>query len=68
MKTVLDKYTEQISKICSRAYTKQQGQLTPAQKKGMAYYRASIQTLQALIDAPTPEWVGLTFLHPQRLR
>ena len=34
--------------------------LTPAQSKGYAYYRAAIQTVQALIDAPTPEWVGAT--------
>ena len=68
MKKVLDKYTEQISKICSRAYAKQQGQLTPAQKRGMSFYTAAIETIQALIDAPTPAWVGLKFMHPQRTR
>jgi hypothetical protein len=61
MKKVLDRYTEQISKIYSRAQRRQQGKLTAAQQKGIAYYRAAIETVQALIDAPTPAWVFLKF-------
>lgn len=61
MKKVLEQYIEQISRINGKAYYKQNGYLTMAQKKGIAYYRAAIQTLQTLIAAPTPEWVGLRF-------
>jgi hypothetical protein len=35
--------------------------MTQAEKKGVAYYRQSAQRVQALIEAPTPEWVGLQF-------
>jgi hypothetical protein len=41
--------------------------LTPAQRKGYAYYRAAIQTVQALIDAPKPVWVDLKFAKSIRL-
>ena len=32
--------------------------LTPAQSKGLAHYKAAMETVQALIDAPTPTWVA----------
>ena len=41
--------------------------LTPAQSKGYAHYRAAIQTVQALIDAPKPIWVDLKFEKSRRL-
>jgi hypothetical protein len=34
---------------------------TLAQQKGIAYYTAAAERVQALIDAPTPEWVTLQF-------
>jgi hypothetical protein len=67
MKKVLVQYQRQVCKIYSRAHTKQQGTLTAAQQKGVAYYRAAIQTLQALIDAPKPAWVDLCFTKSTRL-
>ena len=35
--------------------------LTQAQKEGIAYYKAAAARVQALIEAPTPVWVGLQF-------
>ena len=61
MKKVMEQYAEHISRIHSKAYYKQHGYLTAAQKRGMSFYTAAIETVQALIDAPTPEWVGLQF-------
>jgi hypothetical protein len=68
MKKVLVQYQRQVCKIYSRAHSKQQGTLTYAQQRGVAYYRAAIFLLQNLIDSPTPAWVGLVFTHPQRTR
>jgi hypothetical protein len=61
MKKVLVQYQRQVCKIYSRAHTKQQGTLTTAQQKGIAYYRAAIQTLQVLISAPRPAWYDFKF-------
>ena len=68
MKKVMEQYAEHISRIHSKAYYKQHGYLTAAQKRGMSFYTAAIETIQALIDAPTPAWVGLKLMHPQRTR
>jgi hypothetical protein len=66
MKKVMEQYAEHISRIHSKAYYKQHGYLTAAQKRGMSFYTAAIETVQALIDAPTPEWVVLKFKTSRR--
>jgi hypothetical protein len=67
MKKVLEQYKEHAFRILMKA--KKRGDvdpegssvLTPNERKGYAYYRAAIQTLEALINAPQPAWVGLAF-------
>jgi hypothetical protein len=67
MQKILEQYKDHAFNILFLA--KKKGQvnaagesiLTPAQHRGYAYYRAAIHTLQALIDAPTPAWVGVKF-------
>jgi hypothetical protein len=67
MKKVLEQYAKHIHRIQNKAV--QQGRLlTYEQHKAVAYYLAAAELVQALIDAPTPEWVGLKFMHPQRTR
>ena len=61
MKKVLVQYQRQVCKIYSRAHNKQQDVLTVAQQKGVAYYCAAFETLQALIDAPRPAWYDFHF-------
>ena len=67
MQKVLEQYKEHAFNILFRAKkrgsinTNGESVLTPAQRKGYAYYRAAIQTLQALIDAPRPAWYDLKF-------
>lgn len=58
---VLDQYVQAMIRIYSKALRNQNGALTEAQKKGIAYYTAAAERVRALIDAPTPEWVGLKF-------
>jgi hypothetical protein len=53
MKKVLEQYAKHITRILTKA----QGNLTYAQKKGLAYYTVAAERIQALIDAPTPAWV-----------
>jgi hypothetical protein len=67
MKRVLEQYAKHIHRIQNKA-VQQDRLLTYGQHKAIAYYLAAAQTLQALIDAPIPEWVGLKFMHPQRTR
>ena len=66
MKKVLEQYKDHAQNILHKVSVTQV--FTAKQRKGYAYYRAAIESLQALIDAPTPEWVGLKFTHPQRTR
>jgi hypothetical protein len=66
MQKVLAQYAEHISRVYTKAHTKQGGILTEAQKKGIAYYRAAAERVQALIDAPTPAWVLLQFTPKRR--
>lgn len=61
MNKVMEHYVDAISGIVKRAARRKQSALTPAQQKGIAYYRAAIQTLQTLIDAPTPVWYSVQF-------
>lgn len=66
MQKVMEQYAEHISRIHSKAYYKQHGYLTAAQKRGMSFYAAAIETVQVLIDAPTPEWVAFKFKTSRR--
>ena len=59
MKKVLEQYKDHAQNILHKVSTTQV--FTAKQRKGYAYYRAAIESLQALIDAPTPEWIGLRF-------
>jgi hypothetical protein len=61
MKKVLDTYARHIARLMQK-------ESTAKRRAGIAYYRAAAETVQALIDAPTPAWVGLKFTHPQRTR
>lgn len=61
MKNVLAQYAQRITNIYARAARRGQDELTDAQKKGVAYYTAAAETVQALMDAPTPAWVFLEF-------
>ena len=66
MKKVLEQYKDHAQNILHKVSVTQV--FTAKQRKGYAYYRAAIESLQALISAPTPAWVGLKFTHPQRTR
>jgi hypothetical protein len=66
MKKVMEQYAEHISRIHSKAYYKQHGYLTAAQKRGMSFYTAAIETVQALIDAPKPAWYDFKFKASRR--
>jgi hypothetical protein len=65
MKKVLEQYKDHAQRILHKAATTV---FTAKQRKGYAYYRAAIHTLEAFIDAPKPAWVGLVFTHPHRTR
>jgi hypothetical protein len=54
MKKVLDQYVTHGLRLASK-------KPSDARSKGLAYYTAAGERVQALIDAPTPEWVGLNF-------
>jgi hypothetical protein len=59
LQKVLEKYVRHYVRILFKA---RKGQLlTPAENKGVAYYRAAAERVQALIDAPTPAWVAVKF-------
>jgi hypothetical protein len=59
MEKVLQQYVQHYVRIL---FKPRQGKtLTHAEKMGVAYYKAAAQRVQVLIDAPTPEWVGLQF-------
>jgi hypothetical protein len=54
LKTVLEQYHSHVLKLAKK-------KPSVNQRKGIAYYTASAERVQALIDAPTPQWVGLQF-------
>ena len=59
MKKVLDQYSKHIIRINQKVHA-MKSNLNHGERKAVAYYTASAQAVQALIDAPTPEWVGAT--------
>jgi hypothetical protein len=54
MKKILDQYVTHILRLASK-------KPSDARSKGIAYYTAAAERVQALIDAPPPEWVALQF-------
>lgn len=60
MKRVLEQYAKHITRILQKA-AKQGRDTTHKEDIGIAYYRTAIQTVQTLINAPTPVWVGFVF-------
>jgi len=52
MKQVLEQYAKHILRLANK-------KPSHAQNKGIAYYIAAAERVQALIDAPTPAWVGM---------
>lgn len=64
---ILNEYKDHAFRILFRA--KKRGSvdpdgcsvLTEKEKKGYAYYRAAIQTLEAFIAQPEPSWIHLKF-------
>lgn len=60
MQKVLDHYHKHITRIMCRA-AKTKRDMTYNERKGVAFYSAAFHAVQALMDAPTPAWVGLTF-------
>jgi hypothetical protein len=69
LEQVLEEYKEHAFRILFKAPKDAEGcaKLTTAQSKGFAYYRSAIQTLQALIEAPKPEWVDVQFKRSRTL-
>jgi hypothetical protein len=64
MQKVLQQYVEHYVRILFKP--RQGAAMTHAEKLGVAYYKAAAQRIEALINAPTPEWVGLHFIKPRR--
>ena len=64
----MEKVLQQYVKHYTRLLFKRRGGevMTHAEKQGVAYYKAAAQRVQALIEAPTPEWVALKFKAPRR--
>lgn len=60
MQKVLDQYAKRIIRINHRAHALK-SHLTHGERRAIAYYTAAAHAVQALIDAPTPAWVGLQF-------
>ena len=58
MNKIFEQYVKHILRLASK-------KPSVARSKGIAYYTAAAETLRALIDAPTPEWVGLQFSKKQ---
>jgi hypothetical protein len=54
MQKVLDQYITHILRLANK-------KPSPARSKGIAYYTAAAERLEALINASTPEWVALQF-------
>ena len=54
MKKVLDQYVTHLLRLASK-------KPSDARSRGIAYYTATTERVQAFIDAPTPAWVGINF-------
>ena len=66
MKQVLEQYAKHIIRINQKVHA-MKSNLNHGERKAIAYYTASAQTVQALIDAPKPVWVDLKFEKSRRL-
>ena len=60
MQKVLDQYIDHILRLAGKK---------PSHKRnlGIAYYQAAAERVLALIQASTPEWVGMKFEKSVRL-
>lgn len=54
MKKVLEQYTNHILRLANK-------KPSVSRDRGIAYYTAAAECVLALINAPTPAWVGLKF-------
>jgi glucuronate isomerase len=64
MQKVLQQYVEHYVRIL---FKRRGGEvMTHGEKKAVAYYKAAAQRIEALINAPTPEWVALKFKASRR--
>ena len=60
MHSILEQYAKHILRLANKKPSN-------ARSKGIAYYTAAAERVQALIEAPTPAWVGLKFEKSVRL-
>jgi len=65
LQQVLEQYAKHILRINHKAHA-MKSHLMHGERKAVAYYTAAAQSVQALIDAPTPSWVALQFIAPRR--
>lgn len=56
MKRILEQYAKHIIRINHKVHDLKSN-LTHGERKAIAYYTAAANSVQALIDAPTPAWV-----------
>jgi hypothetical protein len=61
LQKVLDQYIDHVLKLAGKK---------PSHKRnlGIAYYNAAAERVLALINAPTPEWIGMRLENAKRLR
>ena len=57
MHTVLEQYAKHMQRLMYKAVNEERP-LTHKERLGISYYRAAASAVEALIDAPTPAWVG----------
>lgn len=58
MQTVMDRYIKQISKQLKRRNRRGSDSFTSNEEKAITTYGRAVQQIKALMDAPTPAWVG----------
>lgn len=61
MKKVFEQYIDAISKQIKRRNRQGRTEFTASENKALEYYGRAAQQLEALINAPTPSWVGFKF-------
>jgi hypothetical protein len=66
LESVLDIYAKHIIRINHKVHA-MKSNLNHGERKAIAYYTAAANAVQALIDAPKPTWVDLTFTKGKRL-
>jgi hypothetical protein len=65
MNKVLQQYAKHILRINQKVHA-MKSNLNHGERKAIAYYTAAAQRIEALINAPTPEWVALKFKASRR--